>query len=103
MPANLYPYAVGDPVLRTCRRCRSRVAQPAMCVTHPRTCLTCCGSRLGRTCGITSWPMPPLPNVPGMTWEERQVELARIREQLGFRPSTAQELEEDALWRDKRS
>ena len=26
MPANLYPFAVGDPILRTCRRCHSQVA-----------------------------------------------------------------------------
>lgn len=107
MPANTYPIHVGDPILRTCRRCKSRVAVPAMCERHPRTCLTCCCSRMEREC----WkPMTPSPHdtvvahmaeVDDMTWEERQAETARIRHELGFRPETSAEKAENELWRTR--
>ncbi len=94
-----YPYVTGDPILRTCRHCHSRVAAPAMCVEHPRTCMTCCVSRLNRQCSIGPWEVPTEKYFPDMTWEERQADIAKLNRELGFREATEAELAEDEKWR----
>lgn len=118
MPANLYPYVTGDPILRTCRhrvhQGDRRVAEPAMCLTHPRTCMTCCSSRLKRDCGLLirqksaaisveefneAYINTPSPYGTDMTWEERQADKTRTNRSLGFRDYTEAELAEDAKWR----
>ena len=99
MPKTTWPIMIGDPILRTCRHCHSRVAQPAMCYKHPRTCLTCCSSRLKRDCLIGQFDVPAEPYFPDMTWEERQADMARIRAEFGFRPLTADEVIEEAARR----
>ena len=100
---NLYPYVVSDPTLRTCRhrvhQGDRRVAAPSMCLTHPRTCVTCCSSRLKRACGLGPREVPPANYFPDMTWEERQADMAKINRELGFRDYTEAELAEDAKWR----
>ncbi len=107
MPANTYPYVTGDPILRTCRQGKHCVAAPSMCSKHPRTCLTCCSSRLGRDCGLEPTEVQAA-NALGaqghsaaatMTWEQRQVEMAQLRHQLGFRPETEAEIAENLRWR----
>lgn len=74
MPASTYPFVISDPILRSCRHCRSRVAAPSMCLTHPRTCATCCSSRLKRACGLG--PREVLP--PWVGWTPEEIEAERI-------------------------
>ncbi len=78
MPANLYPYVTGDPILRTCRhrvhQGDPRVSAPSMCLTHPRTCVTCCSSRLKRACGVGPREVPP----PWEGWTPKEIEAERI-------------------------
>lgn len=89
MAKTTFPYVVGSPILRSCRRCHSRVAQPAMCDTHPRTCLTCC-SNLRRSCLITTWHVPPQPERTEAEIAAGQAELTHIRHQLfGYLEDTA--------------
>ena len=114
MPANLYPYVTGDPVLRSCRhrvhQGDRRVAAPSMCQQHPRTCLTCCSSRLKRDCGLPIRQKlaaisvedfnEAYINTPSPTsWEERQADKARLNRELGFPDYTEAQLAEDAKWR----
>lgn len=116
MPANIYPLVAGDPTLKSCRHSahqgERRVAAPAMCEHHPRTCLTCCGSRLKRDCGMPddhgrhTMPGIVVPSassvvITRMPWEQRQAEIAQIRAQLGFRPETEAEMAENERWRTR--
>ncbi len=76
-----YP-VVSNP--KTCRHCRERVAAAYFCLTHPRTCTTCCSSRLKRGCGLGPWEVPPS-RASGRSEAEiaaSQAELAHIRNQL---------------------
>ena len=104
MPANLYPYVVSDPVLRSCRhrvhQGDRRVAAPAMCSRHQRTCLTCCG-RQGRSCVKEPWAVPVANYFPDMTWEERQADMAKLNRELGFPDYTEAQLAEDEIWRTR--
>ncbi len=103
MPKTTFPYVTGDPVLRSCRCCHSHVAQPAMCKNHPRTCMTCCArvgrrSRLGHPCGLDPREVPPQPKFTAAEREERDADLAQIRNDLGFRPETDAEIAQNATW-----
>lgn len=104
---NLYPYVVSDPVLRSCRhrvhQGDRRVSAPSMCLTHPRTCMTCCSSRLKRKCGLKPNLFESVRHIITMTWEERQTEMARLNRELGFPDYTEAQLAEDAERRDKRT
>ena len=102
MSKSTYPIMVGDPILRTCRHCRSRVAKPSMCLTHTRTCVTCCSSRLGRSCAVGTWEVP----VNTQTAEERDAEriaCAKIVREMGFREPYDYELAEEARLREARA
>ncbi len=102
MPKSTYPIMVGDPILRSCRRCRSRVALPAMCATHPRTCLTCCCSRMKRECWEPvrhTTPSRVTVRARPLHWEERQADKARLNHELGFAPYTPEQLADDEIWR----
>lgn len=119
MPANIYPLVVGDPTLKSCRHSAHqgdrRVAAPAMCPRHLRTCFTCCISRLKRRCwegrigeievaaalAAKSMADGQNPTEPIMTWEESQGEIAKICHQLGFRPETEAEMAQNARWRTR--
>lgn len=104
MPANLYPYVTGSPILRTCRGVTvrrlaykikaHRVAQPSMCLTHIRTCSTCC-NLLQRRCGLGPWEVPPQPERTAREILAGLADLARIRHELGFRPLTDEEAEDE--------
>lgn len=108
MPASTFPYVTGDPVLRTCRGVTvrrlaykikpHRVAQPSMCLTHKRTCVTCC-SLLNRRCGLEPREVAPQPKFTDAEREERDADLAQIRNELGFRPETDAEIAENVRWR----
>ena len=98
MAKSTYPYAVDNPVLRTCRQGKHRVAVSSMCRAHARTCLTCCGLHR-RGCDMEPWEVPSDPYFPQLTWEERQVEKAKLNRELGFRDYTEAELAEDEHWR----
>jgi hypothetical protein len=104
MPDNIFPLVVGDPTLKTCRNRvhpgDRRVGPSSMCKNHPRTCLTCCGSRLKRRCGLEPWEVPAEPYFADWTWEERQAEMAQMRQQLGFRPLYDYEIAEEARRRE---
>lgn len=86
MPANIYPLIVGDPSLKSCRhrvhQGDRRVSAPSMCLTHPRTCTTCCSSRLKRGCGLGPWEVPPPLERTEAEIAASQAELAHIRNQL---------------------
>lgn len=113
---NLYPYVVGDPILRSCRhrvhQGDRRVAAPSMCATHPRTCMTCCSSRLKRSCGLPDPRYPKMTQtqknvidelIADLTWEERQADKAKLNRELGFPDYTEAQLAEDAKWEDTRT
>ncbi len=111
MSKTTFPYVTGASILRTCRRCRSRVALPAMCVEHTRTCLTCCG-RLERRCVLEPIEVQAA-NALGahghsadattMTWEGRQADMAKLNHELGFPDYTPEQLADDLKWRAKDS
>lgn len=110
MPKTTFPYVTGSAILRTCRQGRHQVAAPAMCRHHPRTCLTCCSSRLKRDCAVQPLAVRESRRPARMDDDverlydceeakERAAELAQIRHQLGFRPETEAEMAENIAWR----
>lgn len=102
MPANIFPLVVGDPTLKSCRHSAHqgdrRVSAPSICLTHTRTCMTCCSSRLQRRCGLGSWYVPPQPVRTAPEILAGLAEMAQIRRELGFRPLRDDEAAEERQW-----